>query len=97
MAVKPTKLETISKQLHRPAGVNIAQLRKVTGWQSHSIRAALTGLRKKGHAIERSKSAKGETVYRIIEGTWRSLPSRRASVGPTSPGSCGSASSRRRS
>ncbi len=33
MAVKPTKLETISKQLHRPAGVNIAQLQKVTGWQ----------------------------------------------------------------
>ena len=69
MAVKPTKLETISKQLHRPAGVNIAQLQKVTGWQPHSIRAALTGLRKKGHAIERSKSTKGNTVYRIIEGT----------------------------
>ena len=64
MAVKPTKLETISKQLHRPAGVNIVQLQKVTGWQSHSIRAALTGLRKKGLAIERSKSAKGDTVYR---------------------------------
>ncbi len=69
MAVKPTKLETISKQLHRPAGDNIAQLQKVTGWQPHSIRAALTGLRRKGHAIERSKSAKGNTVYRIIEGT----------------------------
>ncbi len=69
MAVKPTKLETISKQLHRPAGVNIAQLQKVTGWQSHSIRAALTGLRKKGLAIEPSKSAKGDTVYRIIVGT----------------------------
>ncbi len=69
MAVKPTKLETISKQLRRPAGANIAQLQKVTGWQSHSVRAALTGLRKKGHAIERSKSAKGDTVYRIIEGT----------------------------
>ncbi len=69
MAVKPTKLETISKQLHRPAGVNIAQLQKVTGWQPHSIRASLTGLRRKGHAIERSKNAKGDTVYRITEGT----------------------------
>ncbi len=69
MAAKTTKLETIAKQLHRPAGANIAQLRRVTGWQSHSIRAALTGLRKKGHAIERSKSAKGDTVYRIIVGT----------------------------
>ena len=69
MAAKPTKLETISKQLQRPAGVSIARLQKVTGWQSHSIRAALTGLRKKGHAIERSKRTKGDTVYRIIAGT----------------------------
>ena len=69
MAAKPTKLETISRQLQQPAGVNIAQLQKVTGWQPHSIRAALTGLRKKGYAIERSKSAKGDTVYRIIAGT----------------------------
>ncbi len=63
-----TKLETIAKQLHRPAGVNIAQLQKVTGWQSHSIRAALTGLRKTGHTIERNMNAKGDTVDRIIEG-----------------------------
>ncbi len=69
MVVKPTKLETISKQLHRPAGANIAQLQKVTGWQPHSIRASLTGLRRNGNAIERTKSAKGVTVYRIIEGT----------------------------
>ena len=68
MATKTTKRETIAKQLQRPAGVSIAQLQKVTGWQSHSIRAAQSGLRKEGHAIERIKNAKGDTVYRIIEG-----------------------------
>ena len=32
----------------------IAEMVAVTAWQPHTMRAALTGLRKKGHAIERS-------------------------------------------
>jgi len=47
----------------------MAQLQKATDWQAHSIRAALTGLRKKGHEIERSgKDRKGGTVYRMAKG-----------------------------
>ncbi len=65
MSTKPTKIETILKQLSRPNGASIAQLQKTAGWQPHSIRAALTGLRKKGHAIERSRDAKGVTHYCI--------------------------------
>ncbi len=65
MPAKPTKIEMILKQLCRPNGASIAQLQKATGWQPHSVRAALTGLRKKGHNIERDKDAKGVTRYRV--------------------------------
>ena len=65
MSAKPTKIETILKLLRRPNGASIAQLQKTAGWQLHSMRAALTGLRKKGHAIERGKDAKGVTRYCI--------------------------------
>ena len=62
MSTKPTKIETILKQLCRPKGASIAQLQKTAGWQPHSVRAAL---RKKGHDIERIRDAKGVTRYCI--------------------------------
>lgn len=65
MPAKPTKIETILKQLRRPNGASIAQLQKTVGWQPHSLRAALTGLRKKGHAIERGRDAKSDAHYCI--------------------------------
>ena len=65
MPAKPTKVETIPKLPHRPNGASIAQLQKAAGWQPHSLRAALTGLRKKGHAIKRDRDAKGVTRYCI--------------------------------
>lgn len=60
-----TKLGTILKRLAHKNGASIPALEKATGWQSHSIRAALTGLRKKGHTIKRAKDGKGMTIYRI--------------------------------
>tara|TARA_R110000787_G_scaffold248041_8_gene353621 strand:+ start:1680 stop:1907 length:228 start_codon:yes stop_codon:yes gene_type:complete len=60
----PTKLDTILKYLGQKNGATLKAMQDATGWQPHSVRAALTGLRKKGHAIERSKDGKGVTVYR---------------------------------
>ncbi len=69
MPANPTKTATILKLLRRPKGASLVRLQKATDWQAHSIRAALTGLRKKGHEIERSgKDTKGATVYRIAKG-----------------------------
>ena len=65
MSTKPTKIESILKLLRRSNGASIAQLQKATDWKPHSVRAALTGLRKKGHNIERDKDAKGVTRYCI--------------------------------
>ena len=36
-----------------------------TGWLPHTTRAALTGLRKKGHRLAKSQNAEGRTVYRL--------------------------------
>ena len=64
---QPTKSATILKFISRPSGASLGVLEKATGWQPHSVRAALTGLRKAGHAVERGKDAKGVTVYRIAQ------------------------------
>ena len=60
-----TKPETILKLVRRKNGATLKAMQDATGWQPHSVRAALTGLRKKGHTIERSKDGKGITVYRV--------------------------------
>lgn len=43
-------------------------LQKATGWQAHSIRAALSGLRKKGIRIDLTRTASGKTFYKAVEG-----------------------------
>ena len=65
MSAKTTKIETILKLLRRPNGASVEQLQKATGWKPHSVRAALSGLHKKEHSIERGEDAKGVTRYRI--------------------------------
>ena len=67
MPAKPTKTATILKLINRPKGASIAELQKTVDWKPHSIRAALTGLRKKGHDVQREKDAKGVTVYRLAK------------------------------
>lgn len=41
--------------LQREQGATLYELVEATGWQPHTTRAMLTGLRKKGHEIERRK------------------------------------------
>jgi lambda repressor-like predicted transcriptional regulator len=50
-----TKSATVLARLQREQGATLAELVAATGWQPHTTRAMLTGLRKKGHAIERRK------------------------------------------
>jgi|TARA_B100000315_G_scaffold233988_1_gene247622 hypothetical protein len=66
MTAKSTKIANVEKLLCRPKGATVLQLQKSTGWQAHSVRAALTGLRKKGHNIRRGSDAKGVTNYHIV-------------------------------
>lgn len=41
--------------LRRPGGASLAEITDATDWLPHSARAVLTGLRKKGHSIEKCK------------------------------------------
>ena len=64
---KGTKIDAVLRLLSRPGGASIIALQKATGWRPHSVRAALTGLRKKGHDVRHEKDARGITVYRASE------------------------------
>ena len=62
----PTKVEQLLALLKTPDGVSIEELSNSFGWLQHTTRAALTGLRKKGHPVVRDKQG-SVTVYRIGE------------------------------
>ncbi len=59
-----TKASTVVTLLSQPAGATLPELITATGWLPHTTRAALTGLRKKGHIIVRC-SRDGATCYHI--------------------------------
>lgn len=52
----PTKTEKILNLLKREQGATLEELIGATGWLPHTARAALTGLKKKGQTIERTKT-----------------------------------------
>jgi hypothetical protein len=60
-----TKSQTIVELLQRPEGCSLGELVAATGWQPHTTRAALTGLKKKGHQLASTKADGGERIYRI--------------------------------
>ena len=60
-----SKKATIEALVQRKEGAVIADLMTATGWQEHSVRAALTGLRKAGHTISRVRDDSGAMRYRI--------------------------------
>ena len=64
-APRETKASQVLALLSRPEGVTLPELIEVTSWLPHTTRAALTGVRKKGHTIERSKRGDA-TCYRIV-------------------------------
>jgi hypothetical protein len=59
-----TKIALVTDLLQRADGATLAELVEATGWLPHTTRAALTGLRKKGHSIEKA-TRDGTTTYMI--------------------------------
>nr|WP_244540308.1 DUF3489 domain-containing protein [Kaistia soli] len=52
--------------MSRQDGATIEVLIAATGWLPHTVRAVLSGLRKKGHRIDRQKDGDAGSVYRIL-------------------------------
>lgn len=63
----PSKQDQIIALLSRKEGATIEVLMAATGWLPHTVRAVLSGLRKKGHRIDRQKDGDVGSVYRILE------------------------------
>ena len=62
-----TKTAHLIAMLRSDPGASVTEIAAAFGWLPHTTRAALTGLRKRGHAIARS-SMEGVTRYRIADG-----------------------------
>ena len=61
---RTTKADAVLALLRRSEGATLADLIAATGWLPHTTRAALTGLRKKGHVLVKGKRDE-VTCYRI--------------------------------
>jgi predicted GNAT superfamily acetyltransferase len=59
-----TKLAAVIALLVRPDGASLDEMIAATEWLPHTTRAALTGLRKRGYAVERRR-IEGKTRYAI--------------------------------
>lgn len=64
---KPTtKKDQLIQMLRRKAGADVSAISEQLGWQTHTTRAALTGLRKSGYDLSVEKSESGTpSRYRI--------------------------------
>jgi hypothetical protein len=61
---RQTKAALLRARLAEPGGVSLAALMAATGWQAHTVRAALTGLRKAGLILSRRREG-DRTIYAI--------------------------------
>ena len=59
-----SKQAILVERLCRPSGAGVADLVKTLGWLPHTVRAAVTGVRKKGFIVTCTKNAQGQSVYR---------------------------------
>ena len=62
---EPAKPTTVKRLLSRKTGATLAELSEVTAWQPHSIRAYISGLRKKGSNILLEPRRDGNKAYRL--------------------------------
>lgn len=65
-ANRMTKKQQLINMLGGKAGADVATVSKKLGWQSHTTRAALSGLRKAGYELTAKRPAEGKPArYRI--------------------------------
>ena len=60
-----TKMALLQARLQQDNGASLKQLEQEFGWLPHTVRAAISGLRKGGFVVQREASAKS-SAYRIV-------------------------------
>ena len=66
-AKRATKKDQLTRMLRSATGADVATISTKLGWQTHTVRAALSGLRKAGHEVVTEKPGQGKpTRYRIV-------------------------------
>jgi len=60
-----TKIQQVIHLLSSVGGATLDEMSALAGWQHHSTRSFMTGLKKKGHVIESDK-IDGVRRYRIV-------------------------------
>ena len=61
-----SKQALVIEMLCAKMGATLNALVEATGWLPHTTRAALTGLRKRGFSIERTRENGSDSIYRIV-------------------------------
>lgn len=61
---RQTKAAILRTLLEAPGGASLTRIMTETGWQAHTVRAALTGLRKAGLHLTRRREG-DDTIYAI--------------------------------
>lgn len=62
---QPTKAQLVERLLKRPRGASVAEIAAAMNWQPHTVRAFLSGLRKKGRQLLKEGRKSGEVSYRL--------------------------------
>ncbi|MEA1940621.1 MAG: DUF3489 domain-containing protein [Pseudomonadota bacterium] len=68
-AKKPRKKDQLIALLQAEAGATVPDIATALGWQPHTTRAALTGLKKAGHTIDKLPPLQGSrsSRYKLVE------------------------------
>ena len=82
-AAPMSKSDMVIKLLTRAKGATPIELITATDWRPHSVRAFLSGLRKKGLTIVREARKNGDFVYRIVTGQPAPTSAADGATGPT--------------
>ena len=82
-AKRVTKKDQLIRMLGSATGADVATISKRLGWQTHTTRAALTGLRKAGYEVASEKSGQGKQArYRIVTAPACAAPAATAATEP---------------
>lgn len=66
LPTRRSKTDLVLELLTRSEGATLGQLVAETGWLPHTARAALTGLKKKGHVVTSARTEGGPRVYWVV-------------------------------